>query len=148
MGRKGQIRRGGNFRLRLEGAVIEFYCMRTLKSTRERITAAMPTQLIRVGCVRLPEHRRNHKMKGEALVALDDGLAELIGGQQQLVPARYRSGVVLFPRPEKNPDGTTPVSSERIVRLYRRRAVTARATPPRFPRARTRPRTRKATPSQ
>jgi integrase len=54
---------------------------------------------------------RNHKMKREALVPLDDELVALIRRQQQLVLARYQSGVVLFPRPEKNPDGKTPVSS-------------------------------------
>jgi len=53
----------------------------------------------------------NHKMKREALVPIDDELAALIRGQQQRVLARYRAGIVLFPRPEKNPDGKTPVSS-------------------------------------
>jgi integrase len=52
----------------------------------------------------------NHKMKREALVPLDELLA-LISGQQQRVLDRYLSGTVLFPRPEKNPDGKTPVSS-------------------------------------
>lgn len=54
---------------------------------------------------------RNHKMKREALVPLDDELVALIRGQQQQVLARYPAGVVLFPRPAKNPDGRTPVSS-------------------------------------
>lgn len=53
----------------------------------------------------------NHKMKGEALVPLDDELLDLIRGQQQRVLDRYPSGIVLIPRPEKNPDGKTPVSS-------------------------------------
>ncbi len=53
----------------------------------------------------------NHKMKREALVPLDDELLGLIRGQQQRVLDRYPSGIVLFPRPEKNPDGKTPVSS-------------------------------------
>ena len=51
----------------------------------------------------------NHKMKREALVPLDDELLDLIRGQQR-VPGRYPS-IVLIPRPEKNPDGKTPVSS-------------------------------------
>jgi integrase len=54
---------------------------------------------------------RNHKMKREALVPLDDELVALIRGQQQQVLARYPAGVVLFPRRAKNPDGRTPVSS-------------------------------------
>lgn len=53
----------------------------------------------------------NHKMKREALVPLDDELLALIRGQQQRVAGRYPAGIVLFPRPEKNPDGKTPVSS-------------------------------------
>ena len=53
----------------------------------------------------------NHKMKREALVPLDDELLDLIRGQQQRVLCRYPSGIVLVPRPEKNPDGKTPVSS-------------------------------------
>ena len=53
----------------------------------------------------------NHKMKREALVPLDDELLDLIQGQQQRVSGRYPSGTVLFPRPEKNPDGRAPVSS-------------------------------------
>jgi integrase len=53
----------------------------------------------------------NHKMKREALVPLDDELLALIHGQQQRVLERYPAGIVLFPRPEKNPDGKTPVSS-------------------------------------
>ncbi|MGO8956476.1 MAG: tyrosine-type recombinase/integrase [Streptosporangiaceae bacterium] len=54
---------------------------------------------------------RNHKMKREALVPLDDELTALIRGHQQQVLDRYPAGIVLFPRPEKNPDGRTPVSS-------------------------------------
>jgi len=53
----------------------------------------------------------NHKMKREALVPLDGELLGLIRGQQQRVLDRYPSGIVLIPRPEKNPDGKTPVSS-------------------------------------
>lgn len=54
---------------------------------------------------------RNNKMKREALVPVDDELLQLIHGQQQRVTGRYPAGIVLFPRPEKNPDGKTPVSS-------------------------------------
>ena len=62
----------------------------------------------------------NHKMKREALVPVDDELLELIRGQQQRVLDRYPSGIVLFPRPAKNPDGKTPVSSSTYrLALYR-----------------------------
>ena len=54
---------------------------------------------------------RNHKMKREALVPIDDELLALIRGQQQRILGRYPSPAVLFPRPAKNPDGKTPVSS-------------------------------------
>jgi len=53
----------------------------------------------------------NHKMKREALLPLDDELLALIRDQQQRVLGRFPSGIVLFPRPEKNPDGKHPVSS-------------------------------------
>ena len=63
---------------------------------------------------------RNNKMKREALVPVDDELLELIRGQQQRVLDRYPPGAVLFPRPEKNPDGKTPVSSSTYrLALYR-----------------------------
>jgi integrase len=63
---------------------------------------------------------RNNKMKREALVPVDDELLELIRGQQQRVLGRYPPGAVLFPRPEKNPDGKTPVSSSTYrLALYR-----------------------------
>ena len=63
---------------------------------------------------------RNNKMKREALVPVDDELRELIRGQQQRVAGRYPAGIVLFPRPEKNPDGKTPVSSSTYrLALYR-----------------------------
>ena len=63
---------------------------------------------------------RNNKMKREALVPVDDELLELIRGQQQRVLDRYPPGIVLFPRPEKNPDGKTPVSSSTYrLALYR-----------------------------
>ena len=51
----------------------------------------------------------NHKMKREALVPVDDELLELIRGQQQRILDRYPAGIVLFPRPAKNPDGKIPV---------------------------------------
>ena len=50
----------------------------------------------------------NHKMKRDALVPIDDHLADAIVDQQTTVisrwPARHRE---LFPRPTKNIDGTT-----------------------------------------
>jgi len=54
---------------------------------------------------------RNHKMKREALVPLDDELLALIGDQQQQILDRFPAGIALFPRPTKNPDGKTAVSS-------------------------------------
>ena len=63
---------------------------------------------------------RNNKMKREALVPLDDELLGLIRVQQQRVLERYSSGIVLFPRPAKNPDGKIPVSSSTYrLALYR-----------------------------
>jgi len=63
---------------------------------------------------------RNHKMKREALVPLDDELLSLIGEQQQQVLARYLAGIVLFPRRAGNPDGKTPLSSSTYrLALYR-----------------------------
>ena len=53
----------------------------------------------------------NHKMKREALVPVDDELVKMVRDQQQRLLARYPSGIVLFPRPAKNPDGKKPVSS-------------------------------------
>ena len=44
---------------------------------------------------------RNHKMKREALVPIDDELLALIRGQQQRILGRYPSPAVLFPRPAK-----------------------------------------------
>ncbi|MGD0609144.1 MAG: tyrosine-type recombinase/integrase [Streptosporangiaceae bacterium] len=52
----------------------------------------------------------NNKMKREALVPVDGELLELIRGQQQRILDRYPAGTVLFPRPEKNPDGKVPVA--------------------------------------
>ena len=54
---------------------------------------------------------RNHKMKREALVPIDDELLTLIREQQQRVLGAYPSGTVLFPRPNSNPDGRLPVAS-------------------------------------
>ena len=63
---------------------------------------------------------RNHKMKREALVPIDDELLALIREQQQQVLTRYPSPAVLFPRPAKNPDGNNPVSSSAYrLALYR-----------------------------
>ena len=63
---------------------------------------------------------RNHKMKREALVPIDDELLALIREQQQQVLGRYPSPAVLFPRSAKNPDGKNPVSSSAYrLALYR-----------------------------
>jgi integrase len=63
---------------------------------------------------------RNHKMKREALVPIDDELLALIRERQQRVLGRYPSPAVLFPRLAKNPDGKNPVSSSACrLALYR-----------------------------
>jgi integrase len=53
----------------------------------------------------------NHKMKREALVPVDEELQALISEQQDRILERYPSGIVLFPRATKNPDGRMPVGS-------------------------------------
>ena len=54
---------------------------------------------------------RNHKMKREALVPVDEELEQEITRQQQAVRQRWPGGTpVLFPQPTANPDGRTPVS--------------------------------------
>jgi len=54
---------------------------------------------------------RNHKMKREALVPIDDELLALIHEQQQRVLSAYPAGTVLFPRPHSNPDGRKSAAS-------------------------------------
>ena len=54
---------------------------------------------------------RNHKMKREALVPLDDEPPALIRDQRQRILDRHLAGTALFPSPTKNPDGKTAVSS-------------------------------------
>jgi integrase len=54
-------------------------------------------------------HYRNHKMRREAMVPVDDQLAAQIQDQQQQVRQRYPSGGVLFPRKTANPDGSRPM---------------------------------------
>jgi integrase len=54
---------------------------------------------------------RNHKMKREALVPVDEELEQEITRQQQAVRQRWPGGTpALFPQPTANPDGRTPVS--------------------------------------
>lgn len=58
----------------------------------------------------------NHKMKREALVPIDEEIRGLISQQQ----SRVGVAPVLFPRPTKNPDSKTPVSSSTYrLALYR-----------------------------
>lgn len=56
-------------------------------------------------------HYRNHKMRREAMVPIDEQLAAMIEAQQREVHARYPSGDVLFPRGSGNPDGRRPMPS-------------------------------------
>jgi site-specific recombinase XerD len=56
---------------------------------------------------------RNHKMKREALVPIDDGLRQQIRDQQQRVLQRWPDGVpVLFPRPNSNLGGRKPIGGD------------------------------------
>ena len=56
---------------------------------------------------------RNHKMKREALVPIDDGLRQQIRDQQQRVLQRWPDGVpVLFPRPNANLGGRKPIGGD------------------------------------
>ncbi len=54
-------------------------------------------------------HYRNHKMRRDAMVPVDDHLAAMIEDRQQQVRERYPHGTVLFPRKTANPDGTRPM---------------------------------------
>jgi integrase len=55
---------------------------------------------------------RNHKMKREALVPIDEQLHQLITDQQRSVLHRWPVGApLLFPRPLANPDGRLPIGS-------------------------------------
>lgn len=54
-------------------------------------------------------HYRNHKMRREAMVPIDEVLAATIEGQQRQVRACYPSAEVLFPRTTGNPDGRRPM---------------------------------------
>jgi integrase len=52
----------------------------------------------------------NHKMRREALVPIDEELAEQIRAQQQRVRGRYPAeAAVLFPKQSANPDGSQPL---------------------------------------
>ena len=54
----------------------------------------------------------NHKMKREALVPIDEHLHRVITDQQATVNETFGAAApILLPRPTKNPDGTTPISS-------------------------------------
>jgi integrase len=54
-------------------------------------------------------HYRNHKMRREAMVPMDDELAGLIAAQQTHVHQRFPRSEVLFPRSSGNPDGRLPI---------------------------------------
>ena len=55
---------------------------------------------------------RNHKMRREALVPIDEQLQQLIADQQRHVLHQWPAGTpVLFPRPFANPDGQLPIGS-------------------------------------
>jgi integrase len=59
---------------------------------------------------------RNHKMRREAFVPIDEDLAAAISQQQTRVADRHPWGTCLFPRPTRNPDGTHPLSRGTYVR--------------------------------
>jgi len=52
---------------------------------------------------------RNHKMRREAFVPIDEQLADAIAAQQSAVANHRPAATRLFPRPNANPDGTHPV---------------------------------------
>lgn len=52
---------------------------------------------------------RNHKMRREAFVPIDEDLADTVGVQQAAVVAGRPTATRLFPRPTANPDGVHPV---------------------------------------
>ncbi|MEN3304801.1 MAG: hypothetical protein V7603_1003 [Micromonosporaceae bacterium] len=55
---------------------------------------------------------RNHKMKRETLVPIDEQLHQMITDHQRRVLHRWPAGTpVLFPRPSANPHGQLPISS-------------------------------------
>lgn len=54
-------------------------------------------------------HYRNHKMRREAMIPIDEALAEVITAQQARVRSDYPTGTVLFPRGTSNPDGKLPM---------------------------------------
>lgn len=54
-------------------------------------------------------HYRNHKMRREAIVPIDDQLAVKIEDQQRAVHARHPRAGVLLPRSSANPDGQHPI---------------------------------------
>jgi integrase len=54
-------------------------------------------------------HYRNHKMRRDAMVPVDDQLAAKIEEQHRQVRERYPRGSALFPRKTANPDGTRPM---------------------------------------
>ena len=62
----------------------------------------------------------NHKMNREALVPVDEQLAALITAQQARLTDGHAPPAVLFPRPLKNPDRATPMSTSTYrAALYR-----------------------------
>jgi hypothetical protein len=54
-------------------------------------------------------HYRNHKMRRDAMVPVDDQLAAMIEDRRQQIRQRYPAGTMLFPRKTANPDGTRPM---------------------------------------
>lgn len=71
---------------------------------------------LKITCLRRDEHGaaylayRNHKMRRDAVVPIDDALAAAISIQQQAVRYRWPDAPVLFPMIYANPDGTRPIS--------------------------------------
>lgn len=71
---------------------------------------------LQIDCLQRDEHGahyllyRNHKMRRQAYVPIDDKLAAAIAVQQQTVRSRWPDGPVLFPMVYRNPDGTRAIS--------------------------------------
>ena len=52
---------------------------------------------------------RNHKMRRDAVVPIDDELTTMIQTQQERTRQRFPTTAVLLPRSSANPDGRLPI---------------------------------------
>ena len=59
---------------------------------------------------------RNHKMRRDAVVPIDDELTAMIQAQQERTPQRFPTTAVLLPRSSANPDGRLPIPTATLHR--------------------------------